>query len=367
MKRWAALGIPVAAAVGALLAFGCEPGGAEEGGGSTAKQVPSEAHQLLPDGSVPWVDEPITSEQLHARSDHPRTPAPETLPCRADQLTAVLSEWSQPGDGGEPGVGFEAVGGGLIGEVEIHNTSERECTLRGEAPTYLLADGRQVPIRYEHRISQEARQRVIVVPAGGRARLRLDWSGPFCEEVPRTLELAIELPDQGGTLRAAVQSAKTPACSGGEQVDAEARGGLYASGFSEAAPGPPIEGSPMDELVLTVSGPESARPGERITYQVVLANPTSEPIFLQPCPGYYLELFSPGDAYQPAVNAGQLYQLNCRPVDRVPPGESLRFQMVAEVPAGLTAGRELSVSWRLTLPRFAGGGQWGQFRVTITG
>lgn len=322
-----------------------------------------EAYQLLPDGSVPWVDEPITDEQLHSHVDRPRTPAPGTPPCRADQLVGALSRWSPLRDSGERSQGLEAVGGHLIGQVELHNTSAQDCTLHGEAPTYLVADGRRVPMRYEHRISHQARERVVVVPAGGRARLRLDWSGPFCEEISPPLELVIELPDQAGTLRAAVQSEETPACSGGHT---DGRATLYASGFSEAMRPRPTEGSPMDELLLRVSGPRSARPGERIAYQVVLTNPTSEPIFLRPCPGYYLELFSPGGAHQPPINTGQLYRLNCRPVDRISPGEALRFQMVTEVPAELTAGRELSVGWRLTLPGFAGGNQWGQFRIMIT-
>lgn len=97
-----------------------------------------------------------------------------------------------------------------------------------------------------------------------------------------------------------------------------------------------------------------------------MSNPTAAPIPLDPCPGYYVELFSMGDASNEAVNTGQLYRLNCRPVHAVPAGGSIRFEMVAQVPANMAAGRELTVTWKLVAPHFSQGPkQWGQLRVRV--
>jgi hypothetical protein len=122
--------------------------------------------------------------------------------------------------------------------------------------------------------------------------------------------------------------------------------------------------SPLHAVTVAVTGPQTATPGSRIVYHVVLANPTGQPVPLEPCPGYTVELFSMGDASHEAVNHGQLYRMNCRPVHALPAGGSVRFEMVAEVPASMSAGRDLTVTWRLAAPRFAPGAKhWGTFTL----
>jgi len=73
-----------------------------------------------------------------------------------------------------------------------------------------------------------------------------------------------------------------------------------------------------------------------------------------------------GDAGVEPVNTRQLYRLNCRPVQNVPSGGSLRFEMIAHVPATMTSGQELVITWRLAAPRFVQGrDHWGQLKLRI--
>jgi hypothetical protein len=353
----------VVAAVVLMGSAACARGpNSANGSGSTAsaRPTPSEAYQLLPDGSVPWNDEPITDEQLQGPPRPARSPAPGTTSCRADQLAGVLRAWTRPRYGGERPRGFDAPIGKLIGEVEVRNTSPRACTLQGRVPTEMFAGGRRVPMLYTDDINAEAARRVVVVPAGGRATLRLDWSGPFCRQISGRRELVIQLPNGGGALHAPVRPTDTPNCPGGEAVNPNARATLYASGFSEPVQVSKSVAAPLAALTVTVSGPTTAHPGQRLEYLVRLGNPTAKDVRLEPCPAYYVELFSMGDATNQAVNQGQLYRLNCRPVDHLAPRRAVSFRMVAQVPAGLASGREFIVTWKLMLPHFTQGPkQWG--------
>jgi hypothetical protein len=229
--RW----VLVVAALAVVAA--CARGGGTDGrlaaGESSApttgeRSAPPEAYVQRADGTVPWVDEQISTADLFGPPRAPRTASAGSKPCRAAQLTAVLTGWKRPSYGGEKPRGFDTAIGHLIGEVDIRNTSASECTLRGEVPTRMIAGGREVPMLYTHGINDEAHRRLTVVPAGGHASLRLDWSGPFCQPLEGALELAIELPDHGGTLRGPVTATDMPGCARGEGVNPNARATLSA-------------------------------------------------------------------------------------------------------------------------------------------
>ncbi|WP_433318534.1 hypothetical protein ACQP0U_12460 [Micromonospora sp. CA-269861] len=330
---------------------------------TVAEPVPTE---LLADGSVPWADLKITDEDFNGRPAEPRKPAAGSEPCRAEQLTGRLTKWTRPGTGGETPRGFDSAIGKLIGEVDVRNSSTVECTLQGEVPTTMRTGGREIPMLYTHGINEEGQTRVVAVPAGGHASLRLDWSGPFCRPTGGPLELAIELPHDGGTLRAPVTAKERPACPQGEGVNPRARGTLSASGFTEPAVVSRPPSSPLDQLTVAVQGPSTAVAGSRATFRVTLGNPTDGPLALDPCPAYLMERFSLGDATNDAVNSAQLYRLNCRPLTQIPAGGSAVFEMVAEVPASMRAGRELTVTWKFYLPHFVQrGDQFGVLTLTV--
>ncbi|MDH6466418.1 hypothetical protein M2302_006626 [Micromonospora sp. A200] len=322
---------------------------------------------LLVDGSVPWADLKITAEDLNGRPAGPRPPAAGSKPCRAEQLSGRLTGWVRPGSGGETPRGMDAAIGKLIGEVDVQNVSKVECTLQGEVPTTMLAGGREIPMLYTHGINEEARARVVAVPVGGHASLRLDWSGPFCQPTDGTLQLAIEVPNGGGTLRAPITADDRPGCQQGEGTNPNARATLYTSGFTEPVAVSTPPSSPLDQLTVTVAGPSTAAAGSWLTFRVTLGNPTDGPLALDPCPGYLMERFSLGDATNEAVNTSQLYRLNCRPLTQIPAGGTAVFEMVAEAPASMRAGRELTITWKLYLPHYVQrGNQFGVFTLKVT-
>ncbi|HEX5543267.1 MAG TPA: hypothetical protein VFX60_17200 [Micromonospora sp.] len=362
MRRLSLLLIVLAAAVAAACAGpNAEPGRPER---SAEGSAPA---SLLADGSVPWADLKITGEDLNGRPAVPRSPAAGSKPCRAEQLSGRLTGWVRPSGGGETPRGMDAAIGKLIGEVDVQNVSTVECTLQGEVPTTMLAGGREIPMQYTHGINEEGRARVVAVPASSHASLRLDWSGPFCQPIDGPLELAIKLPNGGGTLRAPITADDRPGCQQGEGINPHAQAALFASGFTEpvAVSAPPS--SPLDQLTVAVAGPPTAAAGSRLTFHVTLGNPTGGPLPLNPCPGYLMERFSLGDATNEPVNTSQLYRLNCRPLTQIPAGGTTVFEMVTEVPASMRAGRELTLTWKLYLPHYGQrANQFGAFTLKVT-
>lgn len=126
--------------------------------------------------------------------------------------------------------------------------------------------------------------------------------------------------------------------------------------------------SPLGHLTATFEPVATAAPGQLVTFHVRLTNPTGAAISLNPCPGYYQERFSIGTATVPAINDGGAYRLNCRAVHSIPAHGSVRYAMGVHIPTTLTAGRKLTVSWRLIAPRLAGDAKLsGGFTLIRTG
>jgi hypothetical protein len=353
----------VVAAVALLGAVGC---GRTDAGDVASGDNSGTA--LLADGRVPWLDAPLKS--IYPSPGQP-TVRPGSKPCAADQLTGQLDRWwiPKPGaGGGGDGPVLAPEGVKLIGEVEVRNASGNDCTLRGEVDTRLYSAGAEVPLGYSHGISEEARQRTVPVPAGGLAMLRLDWTGPYCGSAKPPFELLINLPDGGGALRARVLPTDTPPCSRSE-THPDLTSYLSSSGFSP----PPVTDpetdveSPLRQLTSSITGPATAKPGERVSYTVTLTNPTGAAVALAPCPGYLQELFSPGSGAAPGHSSSQLYQLNCRPVAAIPAHGEVRFEMVVVVPKELTTGRQLTVGWRIvTRQRLPSNALYASFATRVS-
>ncbi len=294
---------------------------------------------------VPWVDEPIDS--VYARPA-PVTVAPGSKPCTAAQLTGRLEKWwkPQPGAGGGTG-GSAPVGGQFIGEVVVTNKGA-DCTLQGDTAVRLLgADGREVLGGSESGINAEARDRVVPVPAGGTATLRVDWAGPFCPGVEPPYLLGVTLPHGGGELRAEVVPRDRPACGRDVEVPGQARSWLSTGAFEPTVAEDPQASvrSALWALTATVQGPAEGRAGAAYVYVVTLRNPSDVDVPLLPCPGYVQ-----GVRALPAT-ASQLYRLNCRARQHVPARGELRFRMVAWIPAAAPVGAVAEVQWRLVTPQ----------------
>ena len=169
-------------------------------------------------------------------------------------------------------------------------------------------------------------------------------------------------------MRARVLPTDTPPCSRSE-THPDLTSYLSSSGFSP----PPVTDpesdveSPLRQLTSSVTGPATAKPGERVSYTVTLTNPTDAAVALAPCPGYLQELFSPGSGAAPGHSSSQLYQLNCRPVAAIPAHGEVRFEMVVVVPKELTTGRQLTVGWRIvTRQRLPSNALYASFATRVS-
>lgn len=357
------------ASLALLLTTSASLGGCAEGPATTTR--PSAGPSVsapatrLPDGTIPWVDEPTTAEEF-VQQPPARRVDPHAQPCTAAQLRGVLTRWEKPSnnDGGglmvEPGIADASY---LIGTVRVTNTGHLSCRLRGESNARLHDDAGEIKIGYSHDVNDEAAALITILPPAGDAKLRLDWSAPFCHRTKGRLALHIDLPEQGGVLIAPVRDTRKPPCSGHPDAPTTATGNLRTSTFTEHHR-PLRFDSPLRHLTTAVEPATSARSGEPITFHITLRNPTDRAISLRPCPGYVIERFSRGSANVSAVNDHQAYRLNCRPVEAVPAEGSVRFEMRVTVPSAM-AGRRLDVGWQMIAPRL-GMPLWEGFDVAVT-
>ncbi|GIF26089.1 hypothetical protein BJ973_003359 [Actinoplanes tereljensis] len=314
-----------------VLATGCAK---DEG------RTPTEALSLKPDGSVPWLDEPIDSVYP---SPATVTVAPDSPPCTAAQLSGGLDKWSKA-------AGDTVLGGRLLGELIVRNTATTDCVLSGLADVRLFSKDAEVPVDHLTSVTEEAKKQRIPVPAGGKASMRVDWSGPFCGTATPPYELRVTLPAEGGELRAKITPKDHPACSGDPESPTKPSSNLSAGVFDKFVEQDPIttERSPLWDLTASAEGPPQAAPGDRITYTITLTNPTAKPVTLLPCPGYLQELSAEANGMVNSTTA-QLYRLNCRPATAVPARSALRFEMRTTIPK--QAQGTVRIAWRIQTPQ----------------
>jgi hypothetical protein len=350
--------------LGAVAGLGC---GEEEEGERPAPAPPAGAATLLPDGTVPWIDEPAAEQELAPPDPNRHRPSPGEAagapPCTAAALAGELARWSRKRQRDDFG---KVLGdNGLLGFVRVRNTGRAACRLRGEVPARLLAGGRPLDIATAHGVVAAARARAIALGPGEAAELRLDWSSPFCGEARGRQVLELTLPEAGGRLRAPVRRAAEPPCFARETEPA--RSSVLASGVFEYPRVATPLSSPLNRLRARVIAGRPVAAGQVLTYHVVLSNPTRRAIALRPCPAYLQERFSLATAGRDdAVNDAALYRLNCAPRRSIAAGGRQRYEMRVQVPAQLRSGRRFSVAWGLRARGLAGGGRLqGGFEVAI--
>lgn len=341
-------GATAAGALGIVLLSGCGP---SSGSATKADQslppIVSAAPTLLPDGGVPWVDEPAGLREF----DIPPPPPVErgdAQPCTADDLTAALPGWTQQGDGSEEGARRPTPG--LYGWIQVRLVGDDPCTLQGAVSATLRIAGQGADVQYSNNVNDEALRRLTVIDATSTAELRVDWSPPYCGPAGPQ-QLLIELPDDGGLLTADVHKPATPVCSAQQPEGDRGIRTYLSTGAFDRARMPTQLDSPQRVLQATLEQvPKSLRPGQVVDYVVRLTNPTSEDVPLSPCPGYYTSRFVLGTGDRGGFNVGQVYRLNCRPVTVVPAQGSVGFHMRTEVPTDPPGGPTFSLAWRLVAP-----------------
>ena len=350
-RRWLAL----AGAAVVLGGLGC----GDEPEPSEPQSPPVRSTALLPDGTVPWIDERAAEQELALPDPNRDRPSPDDAadvpPCGTGALTGELDRWTRKIARDDFG---KVIGdNGLLGFVRVRNRGAAACRLHGEVPARLLVAGAPLDIGTSHGVNDEARARAIAIAPGEAAELRLDWSSPYCGERRGGRQmLVLTLPERGGALRAPVRRAVLPRCFSLETQPG--RSSVLASGvFGYPRVFTRLD-SPLNGLRARVIAPPAATPvrvGAELTYHVVLSNPTKRAIALRPCPAYYEARFSqatPGA--DDAVNDGQLRRMNCTPVRSIAAGGQRRFEMKVPVPADLQSGRRLSIRWGMRARGLAG-------------
>lgn len=323
---------------------------------------------LAADGTVPWVDEQAGDSEF-TRPARPRRAITTGRHCQASDLAAVLPAWQDltphvdPSADDQESRAIRRAGPyGLMGMAEATNVSTRPCTLSGRSNAELLVDDQPARVEVSNAINEQGERRVTQVNPGERAGLRLDWSIPYCGSRGRqTLRLA--LPHGGGTLTAPVTRAATPPCSSSE-IHPELRTFLSVGAWDELNP-VTVPRYALAGLTAALVSPAAmtAPVGATIDYVIRLTNPTGAPMDLHGVV-YAQELFALGDATREAVNTTSAYRLNTRPVPILKAKASQNFRFRVALPAAITRGRELSVSWRPGGPGVEPAGTYVSFTVT---
>jgi hypothetical protein len=283
-------------------------------------------------GFVAWVDRPAPPYT---------TPQPTPLPyptaapaCRVDQVRA---------SGATAGVAT----GHVNERLTFTNISRTSCVLTGFPTVSALApSGRRLRLRT---VTPSPRGTFfgLLVPAlispGHHVYLDLATEDVTCRLGHPFVyrDLTFRLPNGR---RLMTHTRLTRLC-GGWQIS---RFGLPAR---TTATVPPSPGS-LDALRVAIAVPPSARAGATLRYFVTITNPTDVAVRLEPCPGYTEWFYLPAKPID--HHRGAAFFLNCDALDRIAPGEHVRYEMRLRLPA-MPSG-VAKFGWHLNTPNEPGAG-----------
>ncbi len=276
-----------------------------------ARQVPA------PTGPVPWTAEIGTAERAVV----------DDVPCAGGEVTVSLGR-----TGAWHGESTQA--------VVLENSSGHACALAVPPTAVLLHGGTQTVARDELSLADGVLQPLTLNP--GEAAFVHVSAPASCDargEIARTIRLTAPYLDGAVTL----DGAYVPLACGSPAV----------SMWYDTRETPSSD--PLAKLQARMLVPTTFSPGATTEYTVELTNPTTTAIDLDPCPSYS-QLLSGVDTH-----VEDLLALNCGPVDRIAPGETVAFAMRIEIPAGAPAGWA-KIGWHLAVP---GGATTGNDDIAI--
>ena len=275
-------------------------------------------------GEVAWLP---TRPQL-IPANPPLAPA-----CKASQLGATL--------------GLQGATGNLAGTIEIRNRSSNSCALVGRPKLSFAAatskwqeTGRHMHSFFPSDPLAPPRSSLRALAPGGWASVGLFWSG-WCGrgsndggnsgEPPSALLLTAP---GGGTIRMArnriglgSRPLSAPPCYGGGVSTLSATRFTPVMSQGTLRSELPLRARMISSTHLSLKGEQPgfiAHRGAWLSYTVVLTNRGRRPFtFGQSCPVY---------TEQWGLSRAQAFVLNCRPVDSIGPGRSVRFAMRVYVP-----------------------------------
>ncbi len=279
----------------------------------------------------------------------PETPVPPTAaptaapphgpPCRAADL--------------EIGRAFlDGATGSLAGGFTLANTGPRACVVEG-VPRVELVDGggRTLPVsqadpgsRRGQPVELEPGQAVPNLraePPPGVATVFLVWMN-WCHAAPvGPVRFRVWLPDGSLIGRArADRGGNTPRCDSPGAASTLSVDPFRATDGPEATEPPAL---PVSSLSGHLELPDEAAIGQPLRYVMVITNPTSAAIVLQPCPAYQ-ERLSLNVVGRDVVEE---HVLNCAGLPPIAPGSTVRFEMILDIPTDLEPTDSAAVVWVL--------------------
>jgi hypothetical protein len=283
------------------------------------------------DGVVAWVDRP--APPYTAPQPIP-LPYPTAAPaCRVDQIHASGAA-----------VGFAT--GNVDERFRFSNVSRASCLLRGFPTISALApDGRRV--RLHPARSPRGDFFGVLVPAamppGHHVYLDLATEDVTCRlGLPFVYRNLTFLLPNGRRL---ITQTRLPRFCGGWRIS---RFGLPERTTATA---PPSLGS-VDTLRVAIAVPSLAQAGATLRYLVTITNPTDTLVRLEPCPSYTEWFYLPANPID--HHRSPAFLLNCDAVDRIAPGEHVRYEMRLRLPA-MPSG-VAKFGWHLNTPNEPGAG-----------
>jgi hypothetical protein len=306
-------------AVLAPLAFAaCDTSAASHPSATTVPRVPLDL--AIPSSAVPWAPVPIQMYQPTPLPVPTATPAPR---CSLDDLTALPV--STGGATGNEAVFFA-----------FTNRTSHAC-LTGGYPRVVVDQPREQSIVATQGGFWDEKTPALDLAPGATARFAVGFSRS-CETTPAPPlyeHVTVTLPG-GGSFTSDLSGANPP--------DSQIPLGVFVQcgvTVTELSGNPTQTAYPQDPLLgLTASmkAPASVRVGGVFRYVIILANPTSQSIALDPCRGYYQTVDSMKSSFF-------VYELNCGAAHPIPAygSESFVMDMTA---AGLVAGLH-TLSWNL--------------------
>lgn len=231
----------------------------------------------------------------------------------------------------------------VLVELGVTNTGERCALVTPARVRFLDSRGRPKALEAEREntpLGTTSVRRMLLEP-GAAARFRVTATGADCRRLAEGgLQVAVSINDRDEV----AADAKQPACMDSQDDDQRS---LYV-GFwlpqlpseyltDAVTPKNQLDGAPLEVTFEEVGRP---RAGEAIRFVVALRNAGRDPVSLSPCPAYRMTVAGGSGRGTEVV-----YTLNCEEAPgTIEPGRTLRFEMLAETPAGVTGA---SLGWFL--------------------
>ena len=280
------------------------------GSSTTAVATPTPTPAAALTFDVPWIDRPALPPV--PASPPPTPPLPKDAPpCRADQLAVTAMGSQMTEDDGT--------------DLNFRNTSARPCLLSGWPNVVATGPGlADTPLATSPSYGSWSSgswnmgrgESTIVWVRSPRACL--DNASDAERRRPHFTNLVIAAPGGGSVTVTG--------------ISLHAR---CSSVLPYWRPPPPEQPppSPFAGLTAAITMPAIARAGETFSYVLGLTNATTHDVTIDHCPTYLESSAAPGE-----MLFKSLYLLNCDTSHQIRPGETIRYEIRATLPADTPSG-----------------------------